>query len=35
VTHCLTNRQQVPLDAAAFYHLYGQRSSEVTSGARD
>ena len=35
VTHCLTNRQQVPLDAAAFYHLHGQCSPEVTVGARD
>lgn len=35
VTHCLTNRQQVPLDAAAFYHLYEQRLPEVTVGARD
>ena len=35
VTHCLTNRQQVPLNAAAFYHLHGQCSPEVTVGARD
>jgi hypothetical protein len=34
VTHCLTNRQQVPLDAATFYHLHAQRSSEVMVGVR-
>ncbi len=35
VAQCLTNRQQVPLDAAAFYRMYEQRSPEVTVGTRD
>lgn len=35
VTHCLTNCQDVPLDATAFYRLHGQRSPEVPFGARE
>lgn len=35
VTHCLANHRQVPLDAATFYRLHAQRSSEVTAGACD
>jgi len=34
VTHCLSNQQQVPLNAADFYRLHSERqSSEVTVGA--